>query len=196
MNAYTITRLSEPQIEPLTLTEMKTALRCYMDITDEDDEIEDLIVSAREWVEGFTARALIDSTFEQSFDDYESGDIILRRSPVLQVISFGSIDSAGIETATAAGSYELRDADSKWPRLVALNGAAWTAGVLRITFRAGYADRTGSPIEGAEKVPKPLTRAMKLWAEAMYERDPATMKLLIEVAERVARPLSAEICAA
>jgi hypothetical protein len=37
---------------------------------------------------------------------------------------------------------------------------------------------------------------MKLWAEAMYDRDVALMPLLMEVAERLTKPERAELCLA
>lgn len=207
---FTLERVTDPDIEPVTLAEMKTHLRCFDDISDEDSAITALIVGAREWVEDFTGRALIDQAWRltinqqanstsdfvggvtpgtgyycEAFQWQRQGEILLRKSPVLAVTAFASVDAAGAETAIASDSYELREADSKWPRIVGLNGATWTAGVLRITYRAGFADRTGSPQESAAVVPERFKQAMKLWVEAMYDRDEKMMSLLLDTAERL-----------
>lgn len=123
-----------------------------------------------------------------SFGRY--GEIMVRKSPALAITSFVSVDSAGAETAIDPTTYELRDADSKWPRIVALNGATWSnwlTGDLRITFRAGYADRIGSPQDDASVVPARYKQAVKLWCEANFNRDEKMMDLLIRQAENMMR---------
>ena len=208
-------RIVDPEIEPLTLAEMRRHLRCYEDTTSEDDDIEALIVAAREWVENYTGRALIDQTWRLMLGDfiasdtlmrrspitalteqiwrltlanYGSGGLALRRSPVIAVTKFAAIDAAGVETDIATTQYELREPGSKWPRIVPLSGAAWSARTLKVEFRAGFADRLGSPKQDAAKVPTRFKQAMKLWAEANYDRDPVMMPLLLKVAEDIVRP--------
>lgn len=193
--------VSGPEIEPVTLAEAKRHLREYDDVTTNDADITGLIQGAREWVEQYTARALIDQTWRLTFGDSVAVDrvtvptcvsyssetrgteIYLRRSPVIAITSFVSVDADGEETAIDAANYELREADGRWPRVVALNGASWALGVHRITFRAGYANRDLSPQEGAEVVPQRFKQAMKLWIEANYDRDERMMRVLLETAE-------------
>ena len=212
---FTLERVTGPDIEPVTLEEMKKHLRCYASITDEDDDISALIVTAREWVEDYTARALIDQSWRLTIDANLHGDrvrgfneprfgggfgrmewlhwmrrgeILLRRAPVIAVTSFKSIDAAGVETDIDSAGYALREADSKWPRLVPLSGTTWTTGTLKIEFRAGFADRLGSPKQDATRVPTRFKQAMKLWAEANYDRDPVMMPLLLGVAQQLVKP--------
>jgi hypothetical protein len=118
----------------------------------------------------------------------------LQRAPVLAITSFLSIDADGVETdieeigSPVVPSYELREASSRWPRVAPLSGAAWTTGTLAIEFRAGYADRLGSPQQGAEMVPTIFKQAIKFWVEAMYDRDEKMMPLLLQAAERMLKP--------
>lgn len=212
---FVLERVTQPEIEPITLAEMKLHLRCFASVTDLDAEITDLIVGAREWVEDYTGRALIDQTWRLTLSNSvralanvdsdtvrgcysgvviarADGGILLRKSPVLEITSFASVDAAGVETVIDPTTYELREADSKWPRLLGVNGATWT-GTLRLIFRAGFADRTGSPQEGASVVPVRFKQAMKLWAEANYDRDKDMMPLLLDVAERLIKPERAEL---
>jgi len=210
MTPFILERITQPEVEPVTLAEMKRHLRAFSSVTDEDADITALIVGAREWAEHYTGRALIDQQWRLTIDsrgapvgDVVSGfsgyparcgyytgvfdwssrsEIRLRRSPALQVVSIKSVDSAGVETTIDSTTYQLREVDSKWPRVVALSGS-WTASMLRILFRAGFADTVSSPGEGAEVVPVCFKQAIKLWAEANYDRDEKMMPVLLKTAE-------------
>lgn len=202
---YVLERVAAPEIEPLTLAEAKLHLGEFDDITTHDDEIEGLIVAAREWVEDYTGRALIDQTWRITFGDAYAIDrvttpacacdrseergtqIYLRKSPAIAIVSFAQVEADGSETALDAASYALREADGKWPRVVAMNGASWAAGEYRLVFRAGYANRDVSPAETAAEVPNRFKQAMKLWIEANYDRDKDMMGPLLETATGLIR---------
>lgn len=202
---FVLERVTEPEIEPVTLAEAKRHLGEFEDVTTRDDDVTALITAAREWVEDYTGRALIDQQWRLTFGDAATVDavttptvpnmatealgteIYLRKSPALSIVSFVSVAADGTTTAVDADDYELREADGKWPRIVALNGAAWTSGVYRLVFRAGYADRDVSPAEGAEVVPERFKMAMKLWIEAMYDRDERMMSVLLDTAKGLIR---------
>jgi uncharacterized phiE125 gp8 family phage protein len=186
---FILERVTDPDIEPVTLAEMRLHLRCDAGVTAEDDMITDLIVVAREWVESYTGRALIDQTWRLTIEQQEtltgdtvlqsaysgrfqwdhSGEIMLRRAPVLALSSFVTVGADGVETAVAADTYELREANSRWPRIVGLNGATWSTGNFRITYRAGFAERTGSPVDTASVVPARFKQAIKLIVGHLYE---------------------------
>lgn len=181
---------------------MKRHLRAYAAVTDEDDDISGLITMARAWYEEYTGRALIEQQWRQTIENYGrpiglypgetlvgynavNYEILLKRSPVLAVLSVVTIDAAGTQTTIDTDDYRLDQSNAKWPRIVPVNGFGG-AYELRIDFRAGYADRLGSPTEGAEKVPATAKQAIKLYAEAHYDRDPKTMEMLIKSAEQLA----------
>lgn len=217
---FTLERVSDPAIEVISLAAMKLHLREFSSVTALDDEITGLIQGAREWVEDFTGRVLVDSTWRLTVGEYENayanvdsdtvsgyyrgpliprndGGILLRKSPVLAITSFVSVNSAtGVETTIDPATYELREADSKWPGVYPLTGAIWTTGPLRITYRAGFADQTGSPQTGAEVVPIRFIQAMKLWCDAMYDRDEKMMNMLLTAAENIIRPEKADLAMA
>lgn len=206
---FVLERVTEPEVEPVTLAQMRRHLRLFDDITEDDDDISALITAARQWVEHETGRALIEQRWRLSLSSEFTGsgydsvaeppplgycgtvrlsnEIQLRRSPVLSIVSFGSVDAAGDETALDAATYELREADSKWPKLVGLSGASWSFGTYRIVFRAGYADTTASPGEDGSVVPGLYKQAIKLWVEANYDRD-ANMQTLLDVAAKLIEP--------
>lgn len=209
---WVLERVSDPEIEPITAEEFVRNVGEFQSAaTERAEDIEMLITAAREWSEKLTGRALIDQAWRLTLSDAAGGhvldpvqeppagyatgiergpgsSILLRRSPVIEITSFVSVDAAGEETELDAGTYELREGGSKWPRVVALNGVSWGQGTYRITFRAGYADRVTSPPEDASKVPARFRRAILLHAEAFYDRDERSMKTLLEVAEQLIDP--------
>ena len=200
---FVLERVSQPEVEPVSLAEMKRHLREFADITENDDDITALIIGGRQWVEHETGRALVDQSWRLTLTDKFgvsdsvaapdccgflhplASEIQLRRSPVLSITEFVTVDALGDEVEIDADTYELREADSKWPKLVGLSGASWGSGTFRITFRAGFADRTASPGEDVSVIPVTLRQAIKLWVEANYDRDEKTMKLLLDTAERL-----------
>lgn len=210
---YVLERITDPEIEPVTLAEMIQHVREFSSISAASQaELTGLIVAAREWAENFTGRALIDQTWRIVFGDLandpmrmmQSGyyygttgwgrgnEIPLRRSPVIAVLSVVSIDALGVEIEVDPATYEIREPKSKWPRLVSLSGS-WPSLDLAVTFRAGFADRLGSPVQGAEMVPARFKHGIKLWGEAHYDRDKDMMTTLLSAAEAVLRPERAEL---
>lgn len=200
---FVFERVSGPEVEPVDLAWMKRELDEFIDVTDRDDDITAKIQAAREWAEDYTGRALVDQTWRLSInlggiitgDDVRGyniagsyytgrfnwasrvGEIMLRRSPVLAVTSFVSVDADGVETAIAADSYALREASSKYPRVVPKSNATWnTETEMRVTFRAGFVDRTGSPVQAVSLVPQRFRQAMILHVRANYDDEHDLMK--------------------
>ena len=204
---FTLERVADPAVEPVTLLEMKRHLRCYDDVTVEDDDITGLIQAAREWVEDYTGRALVDQVWRITINGagpnaqgnqgigwtqwQRRGEILLRKSPVIAITSFSTVDSTGAETAITPEKYRLCEPDSKWPRIAPLAGAAWNQQAVKIEFRAGFVDLIGSPPLGV--VPTRFKQAIKLWAEANYDRDLLMMPLLMKVAEQIIQPERADL---
>lgn len=226
MMRFALERVTEPEIEPVTLAEMKVNLHETDAVTARDSEITDLIIGARQWVERYTGRALIDQTWKLTIHGAYSassggdtvyghrgpgpvnygyycgawawsrvGEIALRRAPVLAVTEFATVDSAGVATVIDAATYALRESASRHPRIVALDGATWstwTSSDIRITYRAGYADRTGSPGQGADVVPVQFKQAIRLWVQANYDRGD-DMQRLLTVAEQLIEDLCIDL---
>lgn len=207
---WAIERVSDPDIEPVSVaTFVRNVGEFQAAATDREDDITAKLQAAREWAENHTGRALIDQAWKQSvgedsYFDVVAGpadgicgavarwcatEIILRRSPVLAITSFVSVDAAGEETELDPDSYELRDANTKRPRVVAL-GAPWTTGLYRITFRAGYANRDSSPQQDASVVPARFGQAILLYAQALYDVDDKAMQTLMDTAEKLIDPES------
>jgi len=204
---WVLERVSGPEFEPVTLAEAKRHLRMFDSNTDEDDDVTGLIQGAREWVEDYTGRILVEQEWRLTVDQtgvltgdsvggyrtlpgYYAGQLVwadrlteiaLRKSPVIALTSFVTVGSDGAETAVTTGTYQLREGAGRYPRIVPLSGGTWGVGNFRITFRAGYANTTGSPQDTATSVPNRYKQAMKLWIEAMYDRG-AEMQSLLDAA--------------
>lgn len=170
-SSWELVRLLDADIEPVTTDEAKTHLRGLEGITADDDYIDTLIATARNLVEDYSGHVLIEQTWQLRFLGYHFNEIKLRRAPIIAVQSF-VYDAAGVATTLAASNYDLDGALSRWPRVIPSYGGVWPGSTFDppavIQFRAGYADRTGSPTEGAEKVPVLFKHAIKLWIAHLY----------------------------
>lgn len=205
---FVLERVTQPGIEPVSLTEAKQQCRVDSDITADDDLITSLIVVAREWVEDYSGRALIDQTWRLTVSDsWLSGmtdtntvtpiytgefapsvyGVLLRKSPIIALSSIVSVDSAGVETELDVSDYEVREANSKWPRIKSVSGSTFSTGTHKIVYRAGFADRTGSPTQDATVVPARYKHAIKLHVEAHYDRDQVMMQKLLDAAVNLIR---------
>lgn len=216
---FALERVTQPDIEPLTLAEMRLHLRTFDSETVQDTKITGIIEAAREWVEGYTGRALIDQQWRLSIGHLAwpfanggattpgvevgqwspgVGGIWLRKSPVIAIVSVATVGTDYAETVVDADDYAVQEADGKWPRLLGVGESN-----TRITFRAGYANRNpdqGEPPaeppiapDTAAMVPERYKQAMFLYAEAIYDRDEKMMKPLLEAAENLIRPERCEL---
>jgi uncharacterized phiE125 gp8 family phage protein len=174
---WTLARLIEPDIEPITTAEAKTHMR--VEISADDDYIDTLITAAREWVEEYTGACLIDQTWQLKVQGYIYSEVRLRRYPIIEVQSF-VYDESGTATTLASTNYEVDGPLTKFPKLIqSYNGTISTNYTRPITiqFRAGFANRSSSPTEGREKVPAPFKHAIKLLVGHLYENREADPKM-------------------
>jgi uncharacterized phiE125 gp8 family phage protein len=174
---WTLARLIEPDIEPITTAEAKTHMR--VEVSDDDTYIDTLITAAREWVEEYTGACLIDQTWQLKVQGYVYSEFRLRRYPIIEVQSF-VYDESGTATTLASSNYEVDGALTKFPKLIQSYGGTISANYTRpitIQFRAGFANRSVSPTEGMEKVPAPFKHAIKLLVGHLYENREADPKM-------------------
>ena len=164
-----------PTVEPVSLDEAKTHLR--VDGTAEDTYIEALIQAARAWVENYTARQLVQATYEWTFDrfpDRPEKPVRFPRSPVATVDQVEYADHGGTTQTYSSYQLDLNVApaimlpvvDGTWPGVQADNPTGVT-----VTFTAGYEpDDTQSPTDPAGNVPQSLKHAILLLVGHWYER--------------------------
>lgn len=151
-----------PETEPVTLDEAKDHLRLTTD--DENDLIEALIVSAREYAETFTHRAFLTQTWDEKLDAFP--DVLevplppLQITPTAPVITY--VDTAGATQTLSASLYTI-DAPTgphaRPARIVPAYGLTWPStrdvpNAVTVRFVAGYGLAAGS-------VPALIRLAMK-----------------------------------
>jgi len=206
MDIFILERTVPPDDEVVTLEELRVHIGEFANVTEKNTKMTALIKMAREWAEQYTGRALLTQTWRLTIGDQAAqfanvdsdtvqgyyrgpyyarsdGGILLRRAPVASITSIASVNGSGVETAIASANYELREADSKWPRVVPIVGSL--TGNLRITYVAGWTD--------TEDVPERFRQAILIYAEAMYDRDPKEMPALISAAEHLLDPESSNL---
>ncbi|QQS08679.1 MAG: phage head-tail connector protein [Phycisphaerales bacterium] len=159
--------VTPPTEEPVTLVEAKAHLR--VDVTAEDDLITRLIAEAREWVERYTRRAVVDQTWRLWVDRFPDGAVDEYGKPILgnrplgdvaiwlpggkikSINSVKYIDSAGVLQTLAGTEYALDSKDpQKHSRLLPAYGKTWPIArsepnAVQIEYTAGYGDATAVP---------------------------------------------------
>ncbi len=173
--------------EPVTLAEMKLALR--IDHDDEDTLIAALIRAARERVEAATGRALISRDVVETRDTWGAlRRVRLSLSPTSAIAEVRMLDEAGNASLFPAGKY-YADLAATPPRLVLAGGARWprprrASGGIEIEYTAGYGPEP-------DDVPEALRQAVRAIAAGAYEHGGAA-----EAMESSVRALLAPFMAA
>ena len=155
-----LTLISPPAAEPVTLSELKAHLRITSD--DEDALITGMLVAAVRAVEARASLALMPQQWRLTIDAAPEDTLFLPLSPVSALDSVTVIDGEGEAQTVADSLYDfvpgagarIRPA-GPWPMPVPRLGG------VRIDFTAGYSD--------ADAVPEPLKQAVKNLAAYFFE---------------------------
>ncbi|MEM1396141.1 MAG: hypothetical protein AAGH38_01675 [Pseudomonadota bacterium] len=163
-----LTLISPPSEEPVTLVELKAHLR--VDGTAEDALIAGLGVAARQAIEARFGVAMIAQTWQLALDGLAPIDI---RLPIGPVTSIGplimSTDDGEITVPTIDYDVSIGDIgrirfDTGYPVASVGQGSPGTAGrfdYLKVSFAAGYPT--------ASDVPEPMKLAVKVLAAHFFE---------------------------
>lgn len=161
----TITIVTPPASEPVSLAEAKLFLR--VDHNVEDELIATLIGAAREAVEAGCGRALITRRVRESLDIWRRESVqgaVLGLGPVTEVIAVRLIADNGAQSVIDPERYRLEGHRDR-PRLVFPPGLPATlrsAGGIEIEYDAGYA-------EDAAELPLALRLATLQIVASLYE---------------------------
>ncbi|GJL92773.1 head-tail connector protein [Hyphococcus sp.] len=155
-----LTLLSPPAAEPVTLSELKAHLRVTTD--DEDALITGMLVAAVRAVEARASLALMPQQWRLTLDAVPEETLFLPLSPVSALDDVTVIGGEGEAQTVADNLYDFVPGASArlrragpWPNPVPRLGG------VRIDFTAGYAD--------ADAVPEPLKQAVKNLAAFFFE---------------------------
>lgn len=166
-----------PTTEPITLQEAKTHLR--VDTTDDDAYITSLITAAREKLEDYMGRAIMQQTLVYVRDKWPQGnEITLPGGRMLSLVSVTYKDATG---ASYTFGDALADTESIPGRIVLAYGKSWPGDVLypvnpiRIEYVAGYGNTPSA-------VPQKVRQALLLLIGDLYEhREDSTSEKLEQI---------------
>ena len=169
LRSHNYTR-TDPDIEPVTVADVKHQLR--IDHNEDDDDLADMIAEARAECEGpkLGDRALINGTCIDYLDTFDD-EIELHWSPVVSITSVVYLDTDGASQTLASTVYEV--ANKNGMGVLRLKyGQSWVSvrshgDVITVTYVAGYG-------AAASSVPLPARRWIKAKVAWLYEnRDGA-----------------------
>lgn len=180
--------VTEPATEPITLDEAKAHLR--VSITDDDALITALIVAARERAEQETRRALITQTWDAT-GRYFPGVIRVPKPPLISVTHVKYFDTANVEQTLNATTFYKTSApagpDAGPGRISLRYGQVWPSvyaeeDVVTVRFVAGYG--------AAADVPQTIKQGMLLAIGHWYaNRETAVVGTIV-----AALPMGAQAC--
>ena len=186
---YSLEIKTEPVVEPITLTEIKTHLRIASGFTGDDDLLDVLIMTARVWAENQCRRSFVRRTYRLRMDHFPRCDLLLPRGPVSAVTA---VTAEGATVSTAIYETDLYDMPA---RLRPVFGQVWpvistpSLNAVVVEYVAGYAPGDTSPTDYAANVPSLVKAAIKLHVEAQYDRDDKLMELNLKQAAALLVPL-------
>ncbi|MCO5063121.1 MAG: head-tail connector protein [Rhizobiaceae bacterium] len=158
----TLIRMTGPEVEPVTLAELKQYLR--LSHSSEDELLAGLLRAAREDVERVTGLALIEQGWRLVMDrPMTGGMILLPRHPVREVVSVTLYAQDGTPQILDAGAYQT-DTLSRPARILLAEQAGGLRAMngVEVEFTCGFG-------EAGPDVPDLLRRAITHLAAHWYE---------------------------
>ena len=179
-------------VDPISLPEAKAHLR--LDYCDEDTLVVAQIKAATQWVENYLQRSLVQRTYRADIP-YFPGRIVLPMMPLLSVtnIKYYNTDSPQVLTTLDSAVY---GADLGYNCLYLADGQSLPSSASRhdavqITYVAGYAGSTDSPVDYAGTVPSAIKSAIKLQVGDLFENREVNTQLRMQKLDTVTALLSA-----
>lgn len=172
-----LTRVTAPELMPITLDEAKAHARVPDDFTAEDAKLIGIMRSATEFFDGATgylARAIIRQTWDLTLDrfpGYSDEAIEIPLPPLISVSSVSYVDTAGATQTWSASEYQV-DMASEPGRLLPAYNYRWPAtrdqlAAVTIRFVAGYGSNPGDVPESIRLAIAQLTAHWYAEAEAL-----------------------------
>lgn len=168
---WTATKIkTAPAVEPILKADVKAHMRIESSYTAEDDYIDALIKVAREHIESFTGRKLINQTWYAYYNCWpdDKDYILLPFAPVSSITAVTYTDSSDVSHTWSTDYYDT-DFNSEPCRITLGYSDSWPTDTLasrnpiRIEFITGYG-------AAGSTVPTPLIHAIKMLVSDMYEQ--------------------------
>lgn len=175
-----LTLVTDATVYPITTAEAKTHLN--VDFSDDDTYIDALIAAATEQAEIFTGRDFCQKTWDYSFDQFPTGDIVLPKYPVQSVTSITYTDqtTSPVTNTLSTTVYSL-DSGKKPSVIYQKYGQYWPSATsqhnsITVRFITG-AEPTGSPLDYRANVPEAIKTAIKVIITKLYDHRGETSVL-------------------
>jgi uncharacterized phiE125 gp8 family phage protein len=175
-----LTLFSGPAIEPVSIVETKS--QCRIDESEDDGLLAGYLLAARQHVEIYTGRALIQRTFDLKLDfcwPRCSGmlEILLPKPPKVSVTSISYLDTDGATQVLSGSLYQLTERygsglivpayGQSWPSV------RWQHDAITVRYVAGYGAT-------ASDVPEPIRQSIMLLAAHYYaNREPVVTGTIV-----------------
>jgi len=143
MKYRSLTRVTQPVVEPVSVAEAKAHLR--VDGDEDNFYIASLLAAARDWVEVYLDRTLILTQWTMKMDRFPIGDVELPRPPMRPLpVSVTFTSESGAVSVLASNLYRV-DAASTPGVIRPLREADWPsymddANSITVTWSAGYGE--------------------------------------------------------
>ena len=164
-------RITEPVVEPVSLSEVKSHLRIDADFDADDEYAMSLVTAARYYVETVCDRTLIKSQWQMKFDAFPGWDIELPRPPVMTgAIVVTYVPSDTVYAPVPFTSFR-EDRDSTPAVIRPVWNGYWPTcrgaeNDVTVTWWAGYGD-------SGRSVPVPARHAMLMLCSHWYSNREA-----------------------
>lgn len=141
---------SEPATEPVSLESLKTSLR--ITTCDFDEELQRLLIAARQQVENDARIKLVTQTVVLYADRFPAGRILELRTPPVQSVTSVQYVDEDESTQTLSTSLYATDLTTTPPRIVLNEDETWpttddVANAVTVTFVAGYGGVSAVPVQ-------------------------------------------------
>lgn len=176
MRYRSLKRLTQPVVEPVSLSEAKVHCRVDSDESSENEYLTALIAAAREWVEDYVDRTLLKTQWQMRLDQFPP-EIEIPRPPMIApagtatpVTLTYTMNQTGQTATLSTASYRV-DADSTPGALRNIYGGTWPSNLddpnsITVTWWAGYGD-------DGRSVPVRAKHAILMLVGTWYERRTA-----------------------
>jgi uncharacterized phiE125 gp8 family phage protein len=181
----TTIRVIEPAAEPVSITEVKDALRINQSDNSQNGLLATLIQGVREMAEGELHRPLIDTTFEMYTDRFT--DALKLDHPHARVAWVRYIDKDGVERTIDPQGYKVDGMDPVGPSWIKpARGRAWPStapemNAVRVRYVAGFGTIAANVPAGIRTWMLMHLRTLEV-ASAMSERE---LKVLPSLASMI-----------
>jgi uncharacterized phiE125 gp8 family phage protein len=180
----TLTVITEPTEEPITLSEAKQALG--IEHEDDDIRIDGYITTARRFAEQYCDLKIPSQVVERSYDNWPATEIDLDVWPLQSIDSVKYDDTASpvAEQTLSVNSDYYSDITKEGGRVRSIGGwpsVAVKPTAIRIRMTAGYATQSA--------IPQTLKDAVKAYVVYLYEQDCDAQEIAMNILHGYRRKL-------